>query len=122
MILRDRFFVIHNPNAGQSARRLYHDVLGRLRTAGCSVEVMTTARHGQGMTAAAEAARSGEFDAVVAAGGDGTVHDVAEGLAGSSTPLGVIPMGTGNILARELNLSRTAADLAKASGRMPSNS
>lgn len=74
---------------------------------------METARHGEGMRAAAEAAQSGSFDAVVAAGGDGTVHDAAEGLVGHSTPLGIIPMGTGNVFARELNLPRSPDELAR---------
>ena len=65
------------------------------------------------MKAAAEAAQSGSFDAVVAAGGDGTVHDAAEGLVGHPTPLGIIPMGTGNVFARELNLPRSPDGLAR---------
>jgi YegS/Rv2252/BmrU family lipid kinase len=62
---------------------------------------------------AADGAQSGRFDAIVAAGGDGTVHDLAEGLVGDSTPLGIIPMGTGNVFAREINLPRSAAELAR---------
>jgi diacylglycerol kinase (ATP) len=65
------------------------------------------------MEAAAGVARSGGFDAVVAAGGDGTVRDVAEGLVGSSTPLGVIPAGTANVFAREINLPRSPHAIAK---------
>jgi diacylglycerol kinase (ATP) len=56
------------------------------------------------MRAAAHAAGCGRFDAVVAAGGDGTVRDAAEGLIGHSTPLGIIPTGTGNVFAREIGL------------------
>lgn len=44
------------------------------------------------------------FDIVVAIGGDGTVNEVAEGLVGSNVKLGIIPMGSGNGLARHLNI------------------
>ena len=44
------------------------------------------------------------FDLVVAAGGDGTVSAVSDGLMGSSIPLGIIPTGTGNLIARELSI------------------
>lgn len=89
------------------ARHIYDATLSGLRRSGRSAEIVETVRHGEGMKAAMEAARSGRYDAVVAAGGDGTVHDVAEGLVGRSTPLGIIPMGTGNVFAREINLPRS---------------
>ena len=57
--------------------------------------------------------QSGRFDAVVAAGGDGTVHDAAEGVVGHSTPLGFIPMGTGNVFAREINIFPTPDEIAR---------
>lgn len=44
------------------------------------------------------------FDLVVAAGGDGTVSGVVDGLCGSSIPLGIIPTGTGNLIAREFDI------------------
>lgn len=59
-----------------------------------------------------QAATDGGFDAIVAAGGDGTIHAVAEGLLGSALPLGIIPTGTADAYARELGLPRDAAALA----------
>ena len=47
---------------------------------------------------------SGGFDVVVAIGGDGTVNEVAEGLINTSSKLAIIPMGSGNGLARHLNI------------------
>jgi diacylglycerol kinase (ATP) len=61
--------------------------------------------------AAAEAARSGSR-LVVAAGGDGTAHVVANGLAGTGTPLGLLPLGTANDLMRDLALPRDPTDAA----------
>ena len=52
----------------------------------------------------AESAVSAGADLVLACGGDGTVTACAEGVAGTGTPLGIIPMGTGNLLARNMGL------------------
>ena len=110
--LRTRFLIIHNPNAGPAARRLYRAILLRLNHLGAYTEIVETTRHGEGTAAAADAGQSGHFDAIVAAGGDGTIHDVAEGLVGNSTPLGIVPMGTGNVFAQEINMPRTAGEIA----------
>ncbi|GAA4284485.1 diacylglycerol kinase family protein [Brevibacterium daeguense] len=54
--------------------------------------------------AMASQALAEEVDLVVAAGGDGTVRAVAEVLAGTGVPMGIVPMGTGNLLARNLKI------------------
>lgn len=58
-----------------------------------------------------------QYDIVVAVGGDGTVRDIAAGLAGSETPLAIIPNGTANVLAADLGITmrtEAAADLLRA--------
>lgn len=105
---------MHNPKAGSLAHDLYAGTLRRLRALGARVEIIETARHGDSVNVVADAARSGQFDAILAAGGDGTVHHAVEGLIGSDTPLGIIPMGTANVFAREISLPRSPGPLAKA--------
>jgi diacylglycerol kinase (ATP) len=105
--------IIHNPNAGTKARQLYRATLFNLKQLGASTEIVETAPHGDGTRAAADATQGGRFDAVVAAGGDGTVHDAAEGLVGHSMPLGIIPMGTGNVFAREIKIPPTPREIAR---------
>jgi diacylglycerol kinase family enzyme len=85
-------------------------VVAELERLGCTVVVRQTA--GAGDAERLARAAEPEFDLVVAAGGDGTVHEVANGLLGSSRPLGVLPLGTANVLAHELALPRRAKPLA----------
>lgn len=66
---------------------------------------------GQGMTAAAIAAGA---DIVFAAGGDGTVRAVAEGLRGTGVAMALLPSGTGNLLARNLDIGFSSVDEAVA--------
>lgn len=65
--------------------------------------LVPTERAGHGTELAAQAAREG-VRAVVAIGGDGTVNEVARGLLGSAVALGIVPVGSGNGLARQLRL------------------
>ncbi|MDO9613405.1 MAG: diacylglycerol kinase family lipid kinase [Bacteroidota bacterium] len=79
-------------------------VVPYLKKHGCSVEYFLTDYPGHATELASQASSNG-FDLVVAVGGDGTVNEVAKGLIGSHTLMGIIPMGSGNGLARELGIS-----------------
>jgi diacylglycerol kinase (ATP) len=68
---------------------------------GWKAEVVRTEVRGHGVLLAEEAARDG-VDLVAAVGGDGTAREVAAGLAGSQTPMLIVPAGTGNSSYREL--------------------
>ena len=72
--------------------------------------IATTAPGAAGIIAAAAAARGDEI--VFACGGDGTVHEVLQGLVGTRTALGIIPIGTANALARDLGISRDPVQAA----------
>ena len=64
---------------------------------------LETTAEDPGQKQAREAAAAG-VELVLACGGDGTVTACAEGVAGTGTPLGIVPIGTGNLLARNLDL------------------
>jgi YegS/Rv2252/BmrU family lipid kinase len=105
--------VIYNPAAGQRRSGRLWRVLDILSGNGIQVALQETRYAGHAKILAREAAQqSGRL--IVAAGGDGTIAEVANGLAGSSARLGVIPLGTANVLARELNLPRTPRAVAAA--------
>jgi len=111
VIAPKRILVIHNPTAGRRRQAFLQAVLSRLRTDGIDVVARATQCAGHGETLAREGT-SDAFDMVVAAGGDGTINEVLNGLAGQAVPLGVIPVGTANVLAAELGFPTTVEGLA----------
>ena len=96
--------IIFNPAAGRRRVRLLWRVVDVLAENGVRVAIERTDSPGHAERLARKAAGCGAR-LVVAAGGDGTIAEVANGLAGSATRLGIIPLGTANVLARELDLS-----------------
>jgi diacylglycerol kinase family enzyme len=99
-----RVLVVANPRAGLRRRRDAGAAAAEgARSAGAAVELHRTTRPGEAAEVGAAAARAG-FDLVLAAGGDGTAHEVAQGLAGSDVALGIAPAGTMNLLARVLGI------------------
>jgi YegS/Rv2252/BmrU family lipid kinase len=109
-----RVRVILNPHAGNA------EDMGGVKAAktlweahGWHVEVMLTAYAGHAIVLARDAAHEG-FDMVVAAGGDGTVNEVINGIARSNTVLAVLPIGTGNVWGREIKLPLQVVDAAQA--------
>ena len=98
--------LISNPKTGRyGARRLrpIQDVASQLRSLGLDVDLKLTTSPGEATEIAARAARDGSSDVIVA-GGDGTINEALQGLAGTNARLAIIPRGTGNVLARELKL------------------
>jgi diacylglycerol kinase (ATP) len=108
--------LFYNPHSGRRKKHRLKDVESAaaiLRAAGVEVEVAPTRAASDAAAQVRMAIRDG-FDTIVACGGDGTVHDVLQGLAGKDAALGVIPLGTANALAHDLRLPISAAGAARA--------
>jgi len=110
--------VIFNPTAGARRRRRLDRVLAELARLGCAVSLRATQARGDA-EAFARAADPDAVDLVVAAGGDGTINEIINGLAQSSLPLALIPLGTANVLAQEIGLPLAPRRIARviATGR-----
>jgi YegS/Rv2252/BmrU family lipid kinase len=99
--------IIVNPHSGSMHGDLSLDSLEEtarwMTERGLPTEICHTARPGHARDLAAEAVRSG-MEMVIAAGGDGTVNEIVQALAGQHTALGVLPIGTVNVWAREMGI------------------
>ncbi len=104
--MSNHWTIIANPVSGRGrAGRMGERVADLLRERGVNADLMVSEALGDCERLAREVlARGGRR--VAACGGDGTVHEVVNGLANSDAVLGVVPCGRGNDLARALGLSR----------------
>lgn len=111
--------LIANPAAGRRRGRRRRELAAAveiLRRDGIAAELVWTDGAGSARAMARRAARDGR-EMVILCGGDGTINEAANGLAGSPVPLAVLPGGTANVLAKELrlpwNIPRAAALVAR---------
>lgn len=103
-IRKNTVMLIINPISGTNSKEgLDVMVAERMKSAGHEVEVHYTTGPGDATRLASRAAAEG-YAAVLAAGGDGTVNETAIALCGTGVPLGIIPAGSGNGLARHIGI------------------
>jgi diacylglycerol kinase (ATP) len=110
-----RVALIYNPASGQRPEQRAAQIASVeavLRGAGVEVMVIATESSASAGAQAQQAVRDG-CDTILACGGDGTVHEVMQGMIGGSAALGVIPMGTANALAADLGVPRSARKAAQ---------
>jgi diacylglycerol kinase family enzyme len=110
-----RLILVANPAASGFTASLHRDVVSVLQ-GGFVVTPIWPDGPAEARTAAAAAAEEG-YDVVVAMGGDGVAHQVANGLIDSATALGVVPAGTTNVLRRILELPGKPLQAAEAIAR-----
>lgn len=108
--------IIINPISGKGNPRMHERIVKAIHKyftqAGIHFEIKFW-DHPDRIGALIDHAREGEFDTVVAAGGDGTINEIARRLVGTSIALGVIPLGSGNGFARHLGYSTRPARAVK---------
>jgi len=110
--------LISNPKTGRyaSRRRPIQELASDLESRGIAVDLKLTSGPGEATAIASRAARNGSSDVIVA-GGDGTINEAIQGLAGTKARLAIIPRGTGNVLARELGLPLDAAQAVEVAAK-----
>ncbi|HZO29840.1 MAG TPA: diacylglycerol kinase family protein [Chloroflexota bacterium] len=105
--------LILNPRSGFRAHsRAVERVVEAAAALGWRLDVAETVAVGDATLLAADAARSGQ-PIVLAGGGDGTLNEVIQALAGTNTAVGAVPLGTVNVWARELGLSLDPAEATR---------
>ncbi len=108
--------LIYNPNAGRLRRnpQLVPNMMRALEAGGHHVtpRPTTAPQHATELTAQCV---GGCADLILAAGGDGTINEVVNGMVGSEIPLGILPVGTANVLAMEMGIGK---DPVRAAGML----
>jgi len=112
-----KIILIFNPSSGRKRKRRAEQIsrcAEIFRAAGAEVELCVTTHAGSATSQTREAADSG-FGTVIACGGDGTVNECLNGLmqARGRAALGIIPLGSGNLLATDLGLSTEPEEAAR---------
>ena len=97
--------IIANPTSGSYIyhKRQLEETIDFLREYGWQIELKLTRASGDAQRLTKEAVET-KMDVVIAAGGDGTINEVIQELVGSETALGVLPIGTANVWAREMGI------------------
>lgn len=109
-----RVFVVVNDKAGNADQESLREALARhLGGDATEVELFVRDRSGGSRRKVARRAVAAGYDTIVAAGGDGTVSRVADELQGSGCRLGIVPLGTGNLIARALGIPMEVEDAVR---------
>lgn len=105
MKLKKKIYIIINPKSGTSAKQgLPNKIASIFDASKFDIHFFITGYAGHGFEIAKQAVKD-NVDYVIAVGGDGTVNEIASALIHSDVALGIIPMGSGNGLGRDLNIS-----------------
>ncbi len=97
--------LIVNPNSKPLKIKLYlQTICNKFEKAGFEVDVYKTKGDGDATDVAREVKKSGDYDIIVAGGGDGTINEILNGIMPDPMEMGILPLGTSNVLCRALKL------------------
>lgn len=101
--MKSSIVLIGNPASGRSSERLLKDVFLFIKSKVPSIELRITEKPGDAERLSKDTL-SLQPDLIISAGGDGTCNEIINGIIGSSLPMAVLPLGTTNVLAKELGI------------------
>jgi diacylglycerol kinase (ATP) len=104
--------LIANPHAGRGrAKKVIRETVRCLNRRAVTFDLEYTTGPFDARNRAAAACSSGEYAAIIAIGGDGTLHEIVQGAIFSRTPIGIIPAGSGNDFSKVLNMPKRLEDV-----------
>lgn len=101
--IRKKIYTIINPISGTKSKKEIPEMMASVDPREYEVHILMTGYEGHATQIAQDAIKDG-VECVIAVGGDGTINEVAKALVGTDVVLGIIPSGSGNGLARDLNI------------------
>ncbi len=110
--MKSSIIIIFNPIAKGASGRKISKASDFLESKGYKVKILTTKNKGHAEILAREAIKENP-SLIIAGGGDGTFNEVINGIVGSDIPMAILPMGTTNVLAKELGLSESVKGALK---------
>ncbi|MEW6161724.1 MAG: diacylglycerol kinase family protein [Nitrospirota bacterium] len=107
--MKSLIVLIFNPTAKRASDKKIARAFHFLKSKGYKVEVLFTEQKGDAESLAREAIKESP-SMIIVAGGDGTFNEVINGIAGSEIPMAILPLGTTNVLAKELSVPEVVED------------
>jgi len=105
-----KVLIIFNPTAGRKILNGLDKIIRAIKKYNIEVDMAHTQHAGHAREIARDA-NNDDYDLIVAAGGDGTINEVINGLYPRKTALAIIPLGTANVLASEIGLKNTTSSI-----------
>lgn len=105
-----KVLIIFNPEAGQRAIQKFNRIVEELKENELLIDIIKTQYSGHAKIIAQENVNN-NYDMLIAAGGDGTINEVLNGMYPTLVPFAIIPLGTANVLAKEAQINSTASEI-----------